>query len=232
MSASGRRSTRSPRAIRCRLPASPSAPGSIPPPSTSRSGCPPTAGRAGLDRIAGQDHRGDQFLAGRVLRAGRRRRKARPRGRCRRSVHRAAARLRAGRRRRLLRRCRLSGRPGLGPDRTAGAGGRRLLCAAGAGRFHAAALPRRRRADRPAGATVRKGDRVVVKTKSGEVMAKVLGRRTARRSNCLAQPRTPAPADCGRGCRVAGAHRLGEPVGGADARADPCRPALAIPALC
>ena len=65
-------------------------------------------------------------------------------------VHRAADRLRAGRRRRLLRRCRLSGRPGLGPDRTAGDGGRRLLCAAGAGRFHAAALPRRRHAGRAA----------------------------------------------------------------------------------
>ena len=34
---------------------------------------------------------------------------------------RAAARLRPGRRRRLLRRCRLSGRAGLGPGRTAGA---------------------------------------------------------------------------------------------------------------
>ena len=135
--------------------------------------------------------------------------------RCRSSFDGADARLRAGRRRRLLRRCRLSGRPWLGPDRAAGAGGRRRLCAAGAGQFHAAALSRRRRADRRAAAPrVRKGDRVVVKTTAGEVMAKVLRRRTARKIELLSlNPAHPDAQHRDGGRRMAGPHRLGEPVG-------------------
>ena len=69
-----------------------------------------------------QDHRGDRLVARRVPGAARW-----PAGRAAGSAlgaqrRRAAARLRAGRRRRLLRRCRLSGRPGLGPGRASGAG--------------------------------------------------------------------------------------------------------------
>ncbi len=65
-------------------------------------------------------------------------------------VERSLARLCASRRRRLLRRCRLSGRAGLGPCRTSRPPRRQRLCAAGAGRFHAAPLPRRRHVDRRA----------------------------------------------------------------------------------
>ena len=104
-----------------------------------------------------------------------------PASACRRSALRAAAWLCAGRRRRLLRRCRLSGRAGLGSGRTAGAGaddGSYALQVQGD-----SMLPLYRDGDvlivEPSAAT-RKGDRVVVKTNAGEVMAKVLDRQTTR----------------------------------------------------
>ena len=86
MSASGPPSTLWPNAIRCRPRGSPGARGSIRPPSTNRSGCPPTAGRAGrrpksLAKII--DATGaslDEFLALVEGRPGRRRhRRHRPR---------------------------------------------------------------------------------------------------------------------------------------------------------
>ena len=63
-------------------------------------------------------------------------------------------------------------------------------------------------------APVRRGDRVVVKTTSGEVMAKVLSRRTGREGRASVAQRGASDADDpDQGCRVARPHRLGEPVG-------------------
>ena len=60
--------------------------------------------------------------------------------------------------------------------------------------------------------SARKGDRVVLRTTDGEVMAKVLVRRTAKTVelaslNPAIQSRLPDRAD-----RLDGAHRLGEPI--------------------
>ena len=74
-----------------------------------------------LDRIAGQDHRGDQLFARRIHRRWSKAAPRPPQAAADAAPTRAAARLCPGRRRRLLRRCRLSGRPGLGPGRAAGA---------------------------------------------------------------------------------------------------------------
>ena len=60
------------------------------------------------------------------------------------------------------------------------------------------------------GATTRKGDRVVVKTRTGEVMAKVLARQSARRVELVSlNPAPSRPQSCDRGNRVDGAHHLG-----------------------
>ena len=82
------------------------------------------------------------------------------------------------------------------------------LRAAGAGRF---TLPLYRDGDvlivEP-GATIRKGDRVVVKTTAGEVMAKVLSRRT-RRVDCagVAESRSPGRDRSHARSRMGGADR-------------------------
>ena len=69
--------------------------------------------------------------------------------------------------------------PGLGRDRFSGPRRRVRLCAEGHRRFHAAALSRRRHHHRLADRAIRRGDRVVVKTTDGEVMAKILKRQSA-----------------------------------------------------
>ena len=63
-------------------------------------------------------------------------------------------------------------------------------------------------------ATVRRGDRVVVKTHDGEVMAKMLARRPPRRSSSPRSTRS-MPAACSTSSEVAWMARidLGEPVG-------------------
>ncbi len=54
------------------------------------------------------------------------------------------------------------------------------LCAGDHRRFHAARLPRGRYDRVSPAATVRKGDRVVVRTTDGQVMAKIMQRQTAK----------------------------------------------------
>ena len=62
-------------------------------------------------------------------------------------------------------------------------------------------------------APVRRGDRVVVKTKNGEVMVKELKRKTAKQVELqVAQRRPPRAHAVARGRGVDRAHRLGEPV--------------------
>ena len=62
-------------------------------------------------------------------------------------------------------------------------------------------------------APVRRGDRVVVKTKNGEVMVKELKRRTAKTIELRSlNPEHPERTLRGRGCGVDRAHRVGEPV--------------------
>ena len=62
-------------------------------------------------------------------------------------------------------------------------------------------------------APVRKGDRVVVKTKDGEVMVKELKRKTTQEHRAqIAQRRTPRPHAVDVRRAVGRAHRLGEPV--------------------
>ena len=73
-------------------------------------------------------------------------------------------------------------------------------------------------------APVRRGDRVVVKTKDGEVMVKELKRQTAKSDRAqIAQRRAPRPhaVDGRRG--VDRAHRLGEPVATVKRRASSWR---------
>ena len=61
---------------------------------------------------------------------------------------------------------------------------------------------------------MRKGDRVVVKTNAGEVMAKVLARQTTKSIELhVAQSRSSEPRYPHARCRMGGAHRLGKPVG-------------------
>ena len=63
-------------------------------------------------------------------------------------------------------------------------------------------------------APVRRGDRVVVKTRDGEVMAKELKRRTPSADRAsLAQCRARGPHAHGRGGALDGAHSVGESVG-------------------
>ena len=62
-------------------------------------------------------------------------------------------------------------------------------------------------------APIRRGDRVVVKTKKGEVIVKELTRRTAKTDRAaIAQCRSPGPHLGGRRRALDRAHRLGEPV--------------------
>ena len=62
-------------------------------------------------------------------------------------------------------------------------------------------------------ASVRKGDRVVVKTKDGEVMVKELKRKNQQERRAqIAQRRAPRPHAADGGRRLDRAHRLGEPV--------------------
>ena len=62
-------------------------------------------------------------------------------------------------------------------------------------------------------APVRRGDRVVVKTKNGEVMVKELKRQTAKQVELQIAQRRPSRAHAvARGRGVDRAHRLGEPV--------------------
>ena len=77
----------------------------------------------------------------------------------------------------LFRRCRISGRRRLGGDRLSRSRRRACLCAGDHRQFHAAGLSRRRpHRGLAVGQSCRRGDRVVVKTHAGEVMAKQLGR--------------------------------------------------------
>ena len=128
-------------------PVSPSVPGLIRRLSTSRSGCHPTAVRAGRrpnhwPRSSRRPMpRSTNFWVCSTAASA-------PSDACRTDCYGAAARLRPGGRRRLLRRCRFSRWAGLGPDRIARRARGWLLCAQGAGRLHAAALPRWRCADR------------------------------------------------------------------------------------
>jgi Peptidase S24-like len=82
--------------------------------------------------------------------------------------------------RRLLRRWRLSRRSRLGPDPLPQGRRRERLCARGHRRQYAAALPRRGYLIVSPNSAPRKGDRVVLRTTDGEVMAKILIRRTAK----------------------------------------------------
>ena len=62
-------------------------------------------------------------------------------------------------------------------------------------------------------APVRRGDRVVVKTRSGEVMVKELKRQTAKQIELqVAQRRSSRAHAVARRCGVDRAHRVGEPV--------------------
>ena len=86
-----------------------------------------------------------------------------------------------GRRRRLLRRWRFPGRPGLGPDPLPQGRRRERLRAGSDRRMHAAALSRRRYPDRLAELARRaKATASCLRTTDGEVMAKILVRRTAK----------------------------------------------------
>ena len=218
MTASGPPSTLLPSAIRCRPRAWPGGPVSIPPPSTSRSGCPRTAGRAG--RRPNRWPRSSRRRTPRSTSSPGWSRAAPRRGAgplARAEFVGAAARLRPGRRRRLLRRCRLPRRAGLGSGRASGAARRESSYALQV--QGDSMLPLYRNGDvlivEP-GAVTRKGDRVVVKTNAGEVMAKVLDRQTTKIDRAgLAQSRPPGPRHRHARCRVGGAHRLGKPVGAA-----------------
>ena len=103
--------------------------------------------------------------------------------------------------RRLLRRFRLSDRPGLGGDPLSGAQRRACLCA---GDFRDSMEPAYHEGTSivvsPA-ASIRRGDRVVVKTMDGEVMVKELKRRTARHHRAALDQSRPrrAHADGARG---------------------------------
>jgi phage repressor protein C with HTH and peptisase S24 domain len=80
----------------------------------------------------------------------------------------------------LFQRRRFSGRQRLGRNRVSRHDRRACLCAGNFRRFDAAGLPRRRRHHRVARGPVRRGDRVVVKVRAGEVMIKELKRQTAK----------------------------------------------------
>ncbi len=68
-------------------------------------------------------------------------------------------------------------------------------------------------------APVRRGDRVVVKTKKGEVIVKQLTRRTAKQIELQSLNADHPDRTLGDGgCVVGGADRLGEPVGHASSR--------------
>ena len=63
------------------------------------------------------------------------------------------------------------------------------------------------------GATLRKGDRVVVKTTDGQVMAKIMQRQTAKNVELASFNVAHDDKDAGHeGCGLDGADYLGEPV--------------------
>ncbi len=225
MTRSGARSTSSPSAMASRRQGWRSGPASTPPPSTSPSASAATGASAGLDRVARQDPGGHRGLARRVHVAGGQ----------------------SGRRP-----CAPAHLPIIGFAQ-AGAGGffDDHGMPAGTGWDEAAfpmsatsrstrwragesMLPLYRDGDviivSPT-AAVRRGDRVVVRTTDGEVMAKELKRKTLKTVELASlNPRSSRARAAARGRRLHRPDRLGEPVSAAPAPRRGCAWSGPIPA--
>ena len=107
----------------------------------------------------------------------------------------AADRSGAGRHRRLFRRERLPGRQGMGRDRVSGVDDEHVYALEMSGDRCSRSTATATVIIVSPAAPIRRGDRVVVKTRDGEVMAKELKRSTASRSSCArSTPHTRAHA--------------------------------------
>src|SRR5215831_18633373 len=110
-----------------------------------------------------------------------------------RNPHGADDRSRPGRQRDLFRRARISPWGRLGRARNSGARGPQRLCAGDFRRRTVAGLPRRHLIIASPAASIRRGDRVVVKLRGGEVIVRELARKTAKALDL--KPLNPAQSD-------------------------------------